>query len=224
MIRVVDRLAGHETFEALLARIRESAPAGGAPGGQDTGAPAGGPPPSRTGRAEAVCAEGLWGSFGAVLAGAVAARLRRPLLFVTAHLEQADEARDDLELFCGQSPELFSAFETLPGEGAASDEIHAERLRLLTRLDESRRRGDPETDLIVVAPVQALMQAVPSFEALEENLLALGVGERRDPRRLVEWLVEHGFTRLDQVESPGDFALRGDILDIWAPGEVEPYR
>ena len=68
------------------------------------------------------------------------------------------------------------------------------------------------------------MQAVPSHDALATNLLGLSAGERRDPRQIAEWLVQHGYTRLDQVESPGDFALRGDILDIFPPAESDPYR
>lgn len=209
-MNVAQRIAGDGTFAAMLARIRAM------------GTPA--RPPSAPGLEGVVCADGLWGAFAPIVAGTAAAKLQRPLLYVTAHLEQADEARDDLELFCGRSPELFSAFETLPGEGAACDEIHAERMRLLTRLYDSRRRGDPETDLIIVAPVQALMQAVPAIEVLEASLLSLAVGQQREPQSIVEWLVENGYARLDQVESPGDFALRGEILDIWPPGEVEPYR
>src|SRR5690606_10512222 len=141
--------------------------------------------------------DGLWGSFATVLAGMVATELGRPMLYVTAHLEQADEARDDFERFCGRSPELFSAFETLPGEGTASDEIHAGRLRLLTRLHDHRNRGEVETDLIIVAPVQALMQAVPSAEALDASLLSVAIGQQREPQSIVEWLVENGYARLD---------------------------
>jgi transcription-repair coupling factor (superfamily II helicase) len=210
VISVAERIAGDGTFRALLARIREL----------DSAAR----PPSVTGFEGVVCADGLWGSFAPILAGTTAGKLKRPLLYVTAHLEQADEVRDDLELFCGRTPELLSAFETLPGEGAAADEIHAERVRLCTRLQDVREGADSERDLIIVAPIQALMQPVPSPEALTANLLTLAVGQQQAPHELAEWLVERGYTRLDQVESPGDFALRGEILDIWPPAEVEPYR
>ncbi|HSW47165.1 MAG TPA: transcription-repair coupling factor, partial [Phycisphaerae bacterium] len=119
------------------------------------------------------------------------------------------------------------------------DEIHAERINLCAKLCDLRpaREGGPQQllrensgpglphgPLIIVAPVQALMQAVPTPEALEQDLLTLSVGQQRDPLKLADWLVEHGYTRLDQVESPGDFALRGDILDVYPPGEAEPYR
>ena len=197
-----------------------------------------------------VYAEGLWGSFAPMLAGQAAAAVNRPLLYVSAHLEEADDARDDLELLLGRPVEVFGAWEALPGEGAAKDEIAAERLRLCSRLREIGKpatneprtaRGDlrprnararprtPEPDTrdprpVVVAPIQALMQPVPSFEALESNSLVLAVGEERDPRAIAAWLVEQGFSRLDLVESPGDFALRGGILDVYPFGYVDPIR
>ena len=203
MIEVVDRLSGDGTFRALLTRIREICPdAGCQKPGQGV-----------------VSADGLWGSFARILAATLAAELRRPLLYVAAHLDQADEAIDDIELFCGQTPELLSAFETATGEGAAADEIAAERLRLCARLA-GGEAGTP----VVVAPVQALMQAVPSREALAASMLAVLVGQQREPRALAEWLTANGYTRLDQVESPGDFALRGEILDVFPPAEAEPYR
>jgi transcription-repair coupling factor (superfamily II helicase) len=275
VIDVVERLCGDGTFRALLARIREMKPSSH-PGTSFPGRRVPAPASGASGEG-VVIADGLWGSFAPVLAGTVARQLQRPLLYITAHLDQADTARDDLELFSGQTPELLSAFETITGEGAASDEIAAERIRLCAQLARRRDQGtgfgvqgsgfrlpDPETGgrgpeggsvplvarppmrtradkppvaqdfrtlypepsspLFIVAPVQALMQAVPSQEALAASLLTLAVGQRHDLRQLGDWLVQHGYTRLDQVESPGDFALRGDILDIYPPAETDPYR
>ena len=242
VVNVLERMAGDGTFGALVARIREWS-ARQAHGPDKTG--------SDGLDQGVVSADGLWGSFAPILAGTVAAQLKRPLLYVTAHLEQADEIRDDLELFCGKTVELLSAFETLPGEGAASDEIHAERIRLCARLSDARLIGarthnggpaqprsgrgrsrprsaehpqEARGDLIVVAPIQALMQAVPAPQAMAANLLTLSVGQRHEPPVLAGWLTRHGYTRLDQGEQPGDFALRGDILDLFPSGEVEPYR
>ena len=210
MPSVAERLTQHGTFRALLARIRAT--------GERVGDDASG----------VVAADGLWGAFAPILAGTAARRLNRPLLYVTAHLDQADEVRDELELFCGADAALLSAFETLAGQGAASDEIHAERIRLCAHLQDVTSPADPgrSTDAppIIVAPIQALMQPVPAPEALRAALLTLTVGQHEDPRALADWLARHGYTRLDQVESPGDFALRGDILDVYPPAEPDPYR
>lgn len=207
MINVVERIAGDSRFAELTARI------------------GGSPKSPQAGDAGVAVADGLWGSFAPILAGAAAVKLGRPLLYLTAHLEQADETRDDIELFCGRKPELFSAFETLPGEGAASDEIGAERIRLCARLSHLTERSDRKlNELALIAPVQAIMQAVPSMDGLAASLLTLHIRQEKDPREVADWLVHHGYSRLDRVESPGDFALRGDILDVYPPAEVDPYR
>src|SRR5690606_16707153 len=125
VIKVVDRIVTNGTFRALLERIRREDAAR--------------PPAEAAGFAgPAVSAGGLWGSFAPILAVAVAREPGPPLLYVTAHLDAADEVRDDLELFCGVSAELLSAFETVTGQGAASDEIHAERVALCARLLDQR--------------------------------------------------------------------------------------
>ncbi|MFQ5413060.1 MAG: transcription-repair coupling factor [Phycisphaerae bacterium] len=212
-------------------------------------------------------------------------------LYVTPHLEDADRARDDLELFLQRTCQLFPAWETLPGEGAASGEIHAERLRRCASLrtiheQTPRHAASPEhadaspntTDTIpappstgttptpntpphapgaarrsaptrvIVAPIHALMQPVPTPDTLDRHTLHIAVGHApADPDihtrtakhhhgpapgappplgadGVVTWLVDRGFERLPLVESPGDVAMRGDIVDVFAPGDAAPCR
>ncbi len=179
------------------------------------------------GRQGPCSAVGLWGSSAPILAGLLARSLDRPLLFVTAHLDEADEARDDLELAMGRAGELFAAWEALPGEGPASDEIAAERLRLCSLLrDHDGRLPGPDGPVpaTILAPVQGLMQPVPTVAVMEANSLVLTAGSERDPRELIQWLHDRGYERLDMVESPGDFAVRGGIVDVYPPGDVDPIR
>ena len=197
---------------------------------------------------------GLWGS-AAPMATAYAAACERTFLFIAAHLEEADDARDDIELFLGRSCELLPAWEALPGEGAGSGEIEAERLRLCAQLvnrglqlarspenygggeeirssarAEVRGLDEVRTGGVIVAPIQALMQPVPAPDALLRNTLRLVVGgaskggTEMSPDALTAWAVDRDFARLEMVESPGDIARRGDIVDLFAPGEAAPYR
>jgi transcription-repair coupling factor (superfamily II helicase) len=175
----------------------------------------------------AVFATGLWGSSAPMVAAFVAHQTRRPLLYVTSHFDDADHARDDIEYFRNEPCELFPAWETLPGEGAAAGEIEAERLRVCARLagtgpDPSETPADAPA--VCVSPILALMQPVPTAEALAANALRLAVGQRLDPEETARWLVERGFERLDLVESPGDFACRGGIIDIFPRGDDQPLR
>ena len=168
-----------------------------------------------------VTASGVWGSFAPVLAAAAARRLGRGLLYLTAHIDQADEIQDDLELAGAEGVEVLSAWEALPGEGAGGAEIAGERVRLCSMLVEGQRP-------VVVAPIQALMQPVPDARTLTEHTLQFRAGSRNtlidSPDALVRWAVARRYSRLDLVESPGDVARRGAIVDLFPPGEAQPYR
>jgi len=166
-------------------------------------------------------AVGLWGSSAPILASLIARELNRPLLYITPHLEQADSARDDIETTVAERAELFPAWETLPGEGAGAGEIAEERTRVCLTLS---GKGDGPQVPFLIAPIQALLQPVPTLAGLASNSLDLAVGQRIDPETVTQWLIDRDFTRLDQVESPRDFALRGGILDIYAWAEVDPLR
>lgn len=91
------------------------------------------------------------------------------------------------------------------------------------RLKPVAREGQPLAE-VVFAPIQALMQAVPSPKTLRGNLLAVKQGDRLKPETLLEWALTHGYERLELVESPGDVARRGDIMDLFPPGAAAPIR
>jgi len=179
-----------------------------------------------------VHAGGLWGSSAPMVAALGIGSVPKTFLYVTAHAEEADDARDDLELFLGRAPELFPAWETVPGGGPGGGEIEAERLRLCTGLRGIQLGAAPAREApVIVAPIQALMQPVPSPASLDHNTIRLVADSQSQvrspavsPDALVAWAVERGFERLDLVESPGDVARRGDIVDVFAPGESSPYR
>ncbi|MCG3129390.1 MAG: Transcription-repair-coupling factor [Phycisphaerae bacterium] len=174
----------------------------------------------------AVSIFGVWGSSAPLSLACSAAHASGSLvLYLTAHLEEADDALDDLESFSDRPCLLFPAWEGRPGDGAGSSEIEAERMRLLSMISRPAVADNASTPRpILVAPVQALLQPVPSPDRLARSLLAMRSGETRPPRDALTWLIEHGYERLDLVESPGDVALRGDILDVFAPGDETPTR
>ncbi|MEM9082170.1 MAG: transcription-repair coupling factor, partial [Planctomycetota bacterium] len=71
---------------------------------------------------------------------------------------------------------------------------------------------------VIVARVQALMQAVPGEKRLGELARAICVVDDHPPERLIEWLGGAGYNRIDTIEEPGDFAVRGGIIDIFPAG------
>src|SRR5947209_3362848 len=82
----------------------------------------------------AATASGLWGSSVAAVTAAVEAELRRPVLVVCGHIDEADDLADDMELFHGRRPEVVPALEIGGSLGKVSEEQVAARLQLIGRL------------------------------------------------------------------------------------------
>ncbi len=176
---------------------------------------------SRTTQNNQLEAFGNWGSLGRMLAASLGDTLQRPLLFVTAHVPDADAAQDDLETFLGRYTHLFPALETTRGTTEITSETAGERLRLCQML-----AYDKPVRIAIAASVQALMQSVPARSFLHEHSLKLKVGDEppNGPAGIVDWLIESGYNRIDQVDVVGDCAARGGIVDIFPPGRDQPIR
>jgi transcription-repair coupling factor (superfamily II helicase) len=164
----------------------------------------------------ALSASGLWGSSVAAVVAGVEHELKRPVLLVCGHLDETDDLADDIELFAGDRPAVFPALELGTSLGHMSEELVSNRLGLLSRL--ATPGGMPR---FLLASIQALTQPTPSKRQLGELLFTIAPGQKLEPEKLIVWLAEHGYNRLEQVEVPGDFAVRGGIIDVYLPGEFE---
>ncbi|MFN8729159.1 MAG: hypothetical protein ACK5Z4_04750, partial [Planctomyces sp.] len=154
---------------------------------------------------------------GSLLSGALSERLRRPVLLIVAHVDDADEAHAELESM-GVAVRLLPALEALPGESSASVDLLAARLGVLEGLSDWAEAA-MSTPSVLIAPIHALMQSGPDRATLARALLTLRVGQDHAPGDIVRWLDTAGYRRTDAVGEPGDFAIRGGILDIFPPGE-----
>ncbi|MFM9996719.1 MAG: transcription-repair coupling factor [Phycisphaerales bacterium] len=180
-----------------------------------------------------VVAAGSAGSSTAFVAAAIARRVGRPVLLVVAHLDDADEALDELSA-AGVEALRLPALEALPGESNVNPELFAERLAVVRRVIElngvrpspavdssspsQRLTVSPSHSPVIIAPIPALMQAVPRAESLPALVRTLRRGMTAAPGEVIRWLDGAGYTRRDAVEEPGDFAVRGGILDVFAAG------
>src|SRR4051794_39897881 len=115
--------------------------------------------------------DGAWGSAGPLAAAGLGLHAPRTLLVVVAHVGDLDDFRDDVATFSGARPEVLPAWEHLPREAIAGDEIFGQRLRVLKRL------GGSAPPRFVVAPFQALMQPVPTRDDLERSSRRVQVGD-----------------------------------------------
>jgi len=159
------------------------------------------------------------GSSVVLTAGVLARNLSRTVILAVAHLDEADDAVDELISF-GITASRLPALEILPGDTAVAVDLLAERLSLCRAVI-----ADPTSlPQVLICPIQALMQAVPAPARLDEILLTLTVGNDHSQRGLIQWLADSGYKRLDSIEEPGDFAVRGGIVDIFPPGSDSAVR
>ncbi|MEE2907235.1 MAG: transcription-repair coupling factor [Planctomycetota bacterium] len=166
-----------------------------------------------------VRAEGRAGSSTVALAASLALEpgdANQSILLVRAHLDEADEAVDELRGL-GVAAERFPAMELLPGESGIRLDLLSDRLTLVRRLGE----GNPPQ--VVVAPIAALMQAVPLLQGLDRIHRVIRQGDTIEPESLVAWMIDAGYARVKTIDAVGEFAVRGDILDIY-PGAGGPAR
>ncbi len=166
----------------------------------------------------AVKVEGTWGSFARLLSSYISKKLNRPILYICPHIDDADKAADDLHTFGAENIEALPAWEGEEELADATDEIRAERLKLVARRSSLvTRNTENEARFIIPASIQALCQPIPKPQALEKSCLRLQTDKTVPLEQVTEWLVENGFERVDSVDLPGQFARRGGIVDIYAP-------
>ncbi len=143
-----------------------------------------------------------------------------PILLVTAHIDDADEAVEELGGM-GIAARLFPALEVLPGETGVNPELLGQRLELVRLLI------DDAPPPVIVAPIHALMQAVPEAGRLGSLCLNLRVGQTQPTGALLAWLEEAGYLRVPSLEGPGQFSVRGGLVDIYPAGrgdDTPPVR
>ncbi|MGH7130674.1 MAG: transcription-repair coupling factor [Phycisphaerales bacterium] len=170
-------------------------------------------------RARRAVARGSHGSSTHLLAGALARLTGRPVLLMVAHVDDADEAADEL-VAAGVETLHFPALEALPSESTAGLDLLAERLSTVQAVSGWATPSD--TPRVLVAPIQALMQSVPAAADLGRLMIAVQTGQTPAGglTGLVRWLDQAGYKRTPTLEEPGDYALRGGILDIFPPGDA----
>ncbi|MDR2814321.1 MAG: transcription-repair coupling factor [Prevotellaceae bacterium] len=167
-------------------------------------------------------AERLAGSARSVLGAAAAGRLGGLHLFAPDDREAAAYFYNDLYNLREGRDVLF--FPSGYRRGAAHGEEDAAAAVLRTAAL-ARIAGMASGDtLCVVSYAEALGEKVASGELLQKNTLTLHVGEQVSPDFICETLTEYSFERVDFVGEPGQFAVRGSIVDVFSFADNKPYR
>ncbi len=150
-----------------------------------------------------------------------------PLLVVTATGREADDLTAELRGVFGEGAALFPSWETLPHERLSPGvETVGARMLLLRRLafPDDARLGPPLR--VVVTTARSLLQPMAGGLATAEQTepVLLSVGDEPGFDQTIARLVDLAYTRVDMVGKRGEFAVRGGILDVFAPTAEHPVR
>lgn len=165
-----------------------------------------------------VVASGNVGPSVSFTALAVARIISRTVIVACAHTDEAEDVAGEVNALEPGAATIVPALELAPGETGVSAELFAQRAAVLRRL------RDGHAPRVLVIPVASLMQPAPSPQRLDALVRTVHRGDAPGLSGLIDWLVQAGYDRVETVEDPGQFAVRGGILDVFSPvsGESGP--
>ena len=168
--------------------------------------------------------QGLYASSAPMFFTAVASNCSHScLLAILNDQEEAAYFYHDMVQTMGDSQVLYfpSAYRRAAKYGQKDDASEILRTEVLSRL--TTLEPDAPT-LVIVTSSDALAEKVVSRSSLEDKSISLKVGDTLDREELQERLAALGFSRVDYVYEPGQFALRGSILDVFSFSSEYPLR
>ena len=142
------------------------------------------------------------------------------------HVARDDRRLDDLErqlaFFAPQVRVMsFPAWDTVPYDRIGPNpEIVAKRIAALARLALTARKHPT----VVLTTINSVLQKVPPKAFLKRAIKQIAPGQRIDMARLTQQLSLMGYVKSGTVMEPGEYAVRGGILDLFPPGRANPVR
>ncbi|MBI1249934.1 MAG: transcription-repair coupling factor [Alphaproteobacteria bacterium] len=164
-----------------------------------------------------------------------------PDAIVAPAVALAAQARGGVTLFIGRdesraqsaealarffTPELATlrlpAWDNLPYDRISpASEIAAQRCAALAALAQRKKDAGP---LLVISTASAVAQRAPPRHRIAQAAFYTRVGEVASMEGLERYLIVNGYGRASTVRAPGDFAMRGGVVDVFSPGAPEPIR
>ncbi|WVK14638.1 transcription-repair coupling factor [Flavivirga abyssicola] len=164
--------------------------------------------------------KGLVGSSFSFVISSIFKQAEKPFLIVFNDKEEAAFYLNDLEQLCGDKDVLF-----YPGSYRRPYQIEeTDNANVLLRAEVLNRINSRKKPAIIVTYPDALFEKVVTRKELERNTLKVSIGEKLSIDFVNEVLFEYQFKRVDFVTEPGEFSVRGGIVDVFSFSHDEPYR
>nr|WP_262899714.1 transcription-repair coupling factor [Winogradskyella alexanderae] len=164
--------------------------------------------------------KGLVGSSLSIVVAEVFKTSEKPFLLVFDDKEEAAYYLNDLEQLINDKDVLF-----YPGSYRRPYQIEeTNNANVLLRAEVLNRINSRKKPAIIVTYPDALFEKVITKKELEKNTLKIAVGNELSIEFVNEILFEYNFKRVDFVTEPGEFSVRGGIVDVFSFSHDEPYR
>lgn len=162
---------------------------------------------------------GLTGTARMLYVAALYQEVKRPILLICHNLNHAQKATEDLqEILPKEEVLLYPANELVTTEVAiAGQETLGEKIEVLTRLVEGFKG-------ILVVPFSGMRKLFMPKKVFKDSFISLEVGQEQKIESLIEQIASVGYQRTDMVEKPGEFSVRGGIVDIFPVYFENPIR
>lgn len=146
----------------------------------------------------------------------------KTVLFVARDDRRMAALKASLTFFAAEAEIIeFPAWDCLPYDRVSpKNDIIAARIDALTNLVDS----NAEQPRIILTTISALLQRVPARKSLAGSSLKFGKTDETQRDRLLDYMTQNGYGRSETVMEPGEYAIRGGIIDLFPPGFDEPLR
>ena len=163
---------------------------------------------------------GLLGSAVSFVIRSVFKQSELPFLIVLNNKEEAAYYLNDLEQMIGEQDVLF-----YPGSFRRPYEIEdTDNANVLLRAEVLNRINSRKKPAVIVTYPEALFEKVVTRKELDKNTLKVAVGDKISIDFINEVLFEYEFKRVDFITEPGEFSVRGGIVDVFSFSNDNPYR
>jgi transcription-repair coupling factor (superfamily II helicase) len=164
--------------------------------------------------------DGLLGSAVSFIIRALFKKAERPFLIVLNDKEEAAYYLNDLEQMIGEQDVLF-----YPGSYRRPYQIEdTDNANVLLRAEVLNRINSRKKPAVIVSYPEALFEKVVTRKDLDKNTLKVSVGDKISIDFINEVLFEYEFKRVDFITEPGEFSVRGGIVDVFSFSNENPYR
>jgi transcription-repair coupling factor (superfamily II helicase) len=163
---------------------------------------------------------GLLGSALSFVIRSIFKKAELPFLIVLNNKEEAAYYLNDLEQMIGEQDVLF-----YPGSFRRPYEIEdTDNANVLLRAEVLNRINSRKKPAVIVTYPEALFEKVVTRKELDKNTLKVAVGDKISIDFINEVLFEYEFKRVDFITEPGEFSVRGGIVDVFSFSNDNPYR